>query len=1077
MAWTDHQALTRAISIHMNQRKPTSERLKWLARRVRGLYRLLRAEFASKTGKEHCGIFVQELEPRVLYDASPLGAAFPSDPTEPPELPDSTLYPETDLSLPFAWTANPLAPEFWDEPPLPLPQEQNTLSLPPAESVELIAIDTRLLNQESLLDNLMALDDGSKSIEVLVIDPETNGINLLSERLKNTRNVGAVHLIALQDASGTHLGQSDLGPDAISGLSSTLTLWRQALDPDASVLLYGWWEQTGSSTLRLAEQTLLWSEPGIEDGLSIFGFTDQAPADYLFLDEPTEKPLAQLETDLESLLGVSAELTTGWLDAQKLSVTGAAWSGAFEPNRDDWSDLPSQTVSINTIEAAVNAAAPEPRRELVVIDSHLPDFAQLHALWQQASSDEVYYSILTLDSASDGLLFVTDYLAQSGESFSAIHLVTHGFAGGLTLGNTTLTSGSLSQYADDLNTWHLNLTADADLFLYGCYIADGSGGQTFIDNLSRALGRDVAASTDATGSSQLGGNWALEYQVGQIQTGTSLLVGDSWNHLLLTYTVADNFSVAAYNNNDGTNNWSGNWTENDDGTGATGGSILVTGGQLSVSPTTLGEWVSRQANLATAHSATLSFTFDSTLDNQADPVAVTLEISSNGGTNWTTLDTFSQTLNTAAGSKSYDITSYISANTTIRFYVSDNDGSAVNLFVDNLQISFDINTAPTAVADTATAAEAGGVNNGTAGTNPTGNVLTNDTDADSGDTKTVTGVAAGTVGSASGNVGTSVTGSFGSISIAANGSYTYTVDNNNATVQALRTSGNTLTDTFTYTMRDTLGLTSTTQITVTIQGANDAPTDITGTLTIAENSANGTAAGTVTGVDIDSGDTRTWSLTDNAGGRFAINSSTGQVTVANSSLLNFESATSHNITIRVMDTAGAFFDKSLTVTVTDQNEFSVGSVTDSNAAANTIAENSANGSLVGITASASDADGSNNTITYSLDNSASGRFAINSSTGVVTVADGTLLNFEAASSHSITVRATSSDGSFSTTNLTINVTDVNEAPTITNGATHTLTSTTEDATSSGTLASAILTGVSWAMVHPEAGKHFRASTK
>ncbi|MFM7564876.1 MAG: DUF4347 domain-containing protein, partial [Planctomycetota bacterium] len=319
----------------MNQRKPTSERLKWLARRVRGLYRLLRAEFASKTGKEHCGIFVQELEPRVLYDASPLGAAFPSDPTEPPELPDSTLYQDADLSLPFAWTANPLAPEFWDEPPLPLPQEQNTLSLPPAESVELIAIDTRLLNQESLLDNLMALDDGSKSIEVIVIDPETNGINLLSERLKNTRNVGAVHLIALQDASGTHLGQSDLGPDAISGLSPTLTLWRQALDPDASVLLYGWWEQTGSSTLRLAEQTLLWSEPGIEDGLSIFGFTDQAPADYLYLDEPAEKPLAQLETDLESLLGVSSELTTGWLDVPKLSVTGAAWSGAFEPVRDD----------------------------------------------------------------------------------------------------------------------------------------------------------------------------------------------------------------------------------------------------------------------------------------------------------------------------------------------------------------------------------------------------------------------------------------------------------------------------------------------------------------------------------------------------------------------------------------------------------------------------------------------------------------------------------------------------------------------------------------------------------------------
>ncbi len=41
-----------------------------------------------------------------------------------------------------------------------------------------------------------------------------------------------------------------------------------------------------------------------------------------------------------------------------------------------------------------------------------------------------------------------------------------------------------------------------------------------------------------------------------------------------------------------------------------------------------------------------------------------------------------------------------------------------------------VNEAPTAVADTATANEAGGTANGTAGTNPTGNVLTNDTDVD-----------------------------------------------------------------------------------------------------------------------------------------------------------------------------------------------------------------------------------------------------------------------------------------------------------------------------------------------------------
>ncbi len=136
------------------------------------------------------------------------------------------------------------------------------------------------------------------------------------------------------------------------------------------------------------------------------------------------------------------------------------------------------------------------------------------------------------------------------------------------------------------------------------------------------------------------------------------------------------------------------------------------------------------------------------------------------------------------------------------------------------------NDAPVAVSDSALAAEAGGVLNGTAGSNPSGNVLSNDTDVDAvanGETKSVSGVAAGVQCSAAGSVGTSVTGSYGAITINADGSYSYVVDNSNAAVQALRTTSDTLQDVFSYSVTDTAGATSTTQITVTIQGANDAP--------------------------------------------------------------------------------------------------------------------------------------------------------------------------------------------------------------------------------------------------------------
>ncbi len=49
-----------------------------------------------------------------------------------------------------------------------------------------------------------------------------------------------------------------------------------------------------------------------------------------------------------------------------------------------------------------------------------------------------------------------------------------------------------------------------------------------------------------------------------------------------------------------------------------------------------------------------------------------------------------------------------------------------------------VNEAPVAIVDTTTGVEAGGIANATVGTNPTGNVLTNDTDVDAGDTRTVT---------------------------------------------------------------------------------------------------------------------------------------------------------------------------------------------------------------------------------------------------------------------------------------------------------------------------------------------------
>ncbi len=127
------------------------------------------------------------------------------------------------------------------------------------------------------------------------------------------------------------------------------------------------------------------------------------------------------------------------------------------------------------------------------------------------------------------------------------------------------------------------------------------------------------------------------------------------------------------------------------------------------------------------------------------------------------------------------------------------------------------NDAPVAVVDTAIAYEASGYANATLGQNATGNVLLNDTDVDTGDTRRVTQIEGSAV-----TTSTTVVGLYGSLLINSDGSYTYTVNDDNAAVQALNVGG-TLTDTFTYTLADTANASDTGTLAITIRGANDAP--------------------------------------------------------------------------------------------------------------------------------------------------------------------------------------------------------------------------------------------------------------
>lgn len=151
-------------------------------------------------------------------------------------------------------------------------------------------------------------------------------------------------------------------------------------------------------------------------------------------------------------------------------------------------------------------------REILFVDGRVQDAVTLlHGI--QPGTEVVY-----LHADEDGLAQMRAALGERGD-VAAVHVVAHGSAGQLWLGNTLLNHATL-EHPDTqaaLAALGKGLTADGDMLVYACDLSRGEAGLEFVRTLAGLTGADVAASTDLTGSTRLGGNWTLETQVGTIE--------------------------------------------------------------------------------------------------------------------------------------------------------------------------------------------------------------------------------------------------------------------------------------------------------------------------------------------------------------------------------------------------------------------------------------------------------------------------------------------------------------------------------------------------------------------------------
>ncbi|WP_211235168.1 cadherin-like domain-containing protein, partial [Azohydromonas australica] len=224
---------------------------------------------------------------------------------------------------------------------------------------------------------------------------------------------------------------------------------------------------------------------------------------------------------------------------------------------------------------AVQGAGAAEGRNVYVIDQGV-------AGWQQlAAAVPADAQIVYLSPQADGVAQLAAALQEQG-GIASLSIFSHGASGQLHLGGSTVDAESVQQQAALWQAIGAALGADGDILLYGCDLARDD--TQLLQRLAEFTGADVAASSDATGTTAAGGDWVLEASVGTIEARAlavegyvGVLAAPSVSTTLTALTVIEASAINAPNVS--TAQLSG-WTVSDGGNGAVTLKLTLPNGAL-----------------------------------------------------------------------------------------------------------------------------------------------------------------------------------------------------------------------------------------------------------------------------------------------------------------------------------------------------------------------------------------------------------------------------------------------------------------------------------------------------------------
>lgn len=217
---------------------------------------------------------------------------------------------------------------------------------------------------------------------------------------------------------------------------------------------------------------------------------------------------------------------------QRILFDGAAVATAvdvldessFSSNNNTQTTTNSNDVTQNNAENSVHEAQAvqgfeRPRREVAFVDVTVSDY---QTLVDGVGEGVEVYLVSSLDDINS--------ILKSETNIDAIHILSHGNVGEITVGNDVLNQNTLNSFDAVLQTMKNSLSENGDILLYGCNVASDGSGQEFINSIVSITQADVAASNDVTGNSNVNGDWDLEVSSGNIET--QALVIEDYNYSL-----------------------------------------------------------------------------------------------------------------------------------------------------------------------------------------------------------------------------------------------------------------------------------------------------------------------------------------------------------------------------------------------------------------------------------------------------------------------------------------------------------------------------------------------------------------